>query len=136
MGDQAVIDLIVEMGERRPCVRCAVTYRELDNLGTHRCAYHPGAICQYDDVGVRRGNYECCNLSPKPGNRDYAAWRSRRGCTPTDHIEYGDQYLAEDMTIDLAVGQQLMSPANLCAPGVYVDTERCQLRIRRVGAVN
>ncbi len=130
-SEQELIDAILEMGERRRCARCAETYCESDNLGTWRCAYHPGTIALHDN-DVRTGNYECCDLSPDPRSKDYAVRRSRRGCTPCDHIEFPDMYLADDMHMNLDIARRFLSDDLLQAPGIRIDHSRNSVLISRV----
>lgn len=56
----------LRMMRPRPCLRCGVVFRVLDELGMHRCQAHTGD--QYAD-----GTWKCC------GRRDH--W----GCTDVDH---------------------------------------------------
>jgi len=57
------------------CQYCQGAYQRIDNLGTHRCAYHPQPT-------TNPYTYGCCGVSKQnPGT-------SRRGCTPCDHSPF------------------------------------------------
>ena len=62
----------------RQCRRFAAYYRERDNLGTHRCFYHPKFVNGPLEGTHPRGHYECCGRSMYDQS-------SKQGCTPCDH---------------------------------------------------
>ena len=54
------------------CTHCQAQYQLIDNLGTHRCCYHP-------DPGSDAHVFRCCGVS-----KQQSSFRSR-GCVPCDH---------------------------------------------------
>lgn len=72
----------------RKCVRCRVTYYELDNIGGWRCWQHTR--------GIKDGRFLCCNM---PTNK-YTAQEyydgckdvRQRGCVQCDHTTQSEPY--------------------------------------------
>lgn len=68
-----VVDIEREATAVRKCARCDVEFKEADNVGRYRCAYHPG--------WVRHGAaWSCCD-------RPYIR-HVNNGCKRCDHTEY------------------------------------------------
>lgn len=75
------------------CARCNTLYRELDNIGQHKCFCHPGIIREgYLRPGDQlRRFYTCCGY-PVEGDRrlPLEPLYLNTGCTPCDHRPSAD----------------------------------------------
>lgn len=65
----------------RTCVRCQLTYTELNNLGTHLCAFYHPRMCSFDV----NGRYMCCGRT-----------LNSVGCVAADHTEGAGDKVAKD----------------------------------------
>jgi hypothetical protein len=119
----------------RACARCRRHYAEIDNLGTWRCRYHPGAVATAPMPGVPAGHYSCCRASastewtfaerPPPG---FAAVRPAAGCARCDHVE---DAAAEHEPTRVVLPTEAATLLLLAAPGVVDDTSRGRVYVLR-----
>tara|TARA_A100001015_G_C15044888_1_gene742900 strand:- start:6288 stop:7088 length:801 start_codon:yes stop_codon:yes gene_type:complete len=75
----------------RVCRTCNTYYREIDNIGTWNCAYHPGLYnAEVDGPKFPKYSYECCGVSDTAYRDDgsknpYFNPSFLHGCTNKDH---------------------------------------------------
>ena len=75
----------------RVCLTCNKYYKEINNIGTWNCSYHPGAYnAECDGYKFPKYSYECCGASPEAylddGSRNpYFNPLYLNGCTMKDH---------------------------------------------------
>jgi len=93
-------DVIRSWAVERLCIRCNVTYREIENLGRWRCGDHPLSLNRSGDGrNHREGRYECCGYAISPHDRQAFRGRWGRGCTASDHSEFERPYDERDRII-------------------------------------
>lgn len=122
----------------RECTRCRRMYREIDNIASHACSYHPGEYNYVSDGKKHpRYHYECCGLSRDFCDPHYESVRPF-GCTATDHSVKPIPYSLSSEHIDdpyvsmlQAVPDSLVScmPPKLLQMVASGDTTRVLCRI-------
>ena len=105
-----------ELNELRECRRCAVQYSEINNLGTWRCHYHPGAVNNVWNDGTR-GRWDCCGA---PDVADPLRRHADSGCVKCDHVwnvvgsEQETRFIVDAHAARVTVGEHRL----VGAPGV------------------
>jgi len=76
--DIQAAEFIAILNVRRVCQRCGYYYNERNNLGAHKCSFHPMPVNGVFGGRHPSGQYECCGR--RGDDRSYPP-----GCTPCDH---------------------------------------------------
>jgi hypothetical protein len=128
--------------ERRACVRCGASYKEIDNLGAWRCAFHPGVLGSgVADYNAPAHTYSCCARSPCGASAHYVHG-ARVGCLPADHVAldalvHDDDELLQGLhepplVIDIDSAHMLLPPGIFThGRGIGVITETNEYIIHR-----
>lgn len=99
---EALQEEIEHLRDYDNCMSCRTRYRRLENLGTHRCRYHPSP-------GGGLSDYQCCGVGKFDSHHP-----NFRGCVPCDHTPLvkgrGPRWHADNVFYRIPVGIRPLLP--------------------------
>lgn len=123
---------VTKLTALRECVRCSKHYREIDNLGTWKCRYHPGLLqsAHYHVGGIDAGHWTCCALSarvtrPADGymytSGELFFNNPSRGCARCDHVSTHTRQHEPTRRLNRSTMHALFGEYAPDAPGRHID---------------
>jgi len=122
---------IRELKQYQPCLFCGESYRDWDNVGRHKCRWHPGRLTE-DVVNPVTGSlsygWSCCGAPYRDPNmvtgRNFAD-----GCCLCDHTVSAYQKQAQNIThLPLVLIHQMQVPMSSVAVGRNKSTSLDSIR--------